>query len=81
MIDIEIISCLRMYGLIAYIDPGTGSMVLQALIAGIVGAAFAIKLFWKNITIFVSGLFGKKSKESISSTPVDSTEDENEKNR
>lgn len=33
----------------AYIDPGTGSMVLQMLIAGALGAAFAVKRFWRKI--------------------------------
>lgn len=41
----------------AYLDPGTGSYVLQLLIAGLLGAAFAVKLFWKNIRAFFTGLF------------------------
>lgn len=32
-----------------YVDPGTGSFVFQALIAGAVGAIFAVKTFWGNI--------------------------------
>ena len=43
----------------AYIDPGTGSYVLQILIAGLVGASFTIKLFGKRIKLFLSGLFSK----------------------
>ena len=34
----------------AYIDLGAGSYFLQLLIAGILGASFAVKLFWKNLT-------------------------------
>ena len=30
----------------AYIDPGTGSLVIQGLIAAFVGAAFALKNFY-----------------------------------
>jgi hypothetical protein len=45
----------------AYIDPGTGSYFLQLLIASLLGAAFAIKVFWKNIKSFLSNLFSKKS--------------------
>ena len=41
----------------AYIDPATGSMVLQMVIAGVVGALFALKLFWQRIVRAVSGLF------------------------
>lgn len=44
----------------AYIDPGTGSYFLQLLIAGLLGAAFAIKAFWKNIASFLSNLFSNK---------------------
>ncbi len=38
----------------AYIDPGTGSYILQIVIAGVVGAAFMLKLFWKRIQLFIS---------------------------
>lgn len=41
----------------AYIDPATGSFVLQMLIAGVVGALFALKLFWQRIVRAVTGLF------------------------
>ena len=34
----------------AYLDPGTGSMVLQLLLAGFAGAGVVIKLFWRNIS-------------------------------
>ncbi len=34
---------------LAYIDPGTGSYVLQLIIAALVGASFTIKIFWKKI--------------------------------
>ena len=38
---------------LAYIDPGTGSIVLQALVATFVGAAIAVKLFWHRILKFL----------------------------
>lgn len=38
----------------AYLDPGTGSYLLQLLIAGILGASMAIKIFWVNIKAFFS---------------------------
>ncbi len=46
--------------IIAYLDPGTGAMIIQALIAGIVGVGFAIKLFWANIKSFCLKLSGKE---------------------
>ena len=35
--------------LAAYIDPGSGSYLLQILVAGLLGASFAVKRFWGNI--------------------------------
>jgi hypothetical protein len=37
----------------AYIDPGTGSMIIQILIAGFLGASFAVKAYWKKIKAFI----------------------------
>lgn len=39
----------------AYLDPGTGSMVLQMLIAGLLSALFAVKMFWLRIKSFFTG--------------------------
>lgn len=36
----------------AYVDPGTGSYILQLILAGMVGAAFTLKLFWRRIKLF-----------------------------
>ena len=44
----------------AYIDPGTGSFVLQAAIAGLLGTAFVIKSSWKNLTHAVGRIFSRK---------------------
>ena len=33
----------------AYIDPGTGSFVLQMIIGGVAGAFVTVKLFWGRI--------------------------------
>lgn len=30
----------------AYLDPGTGSMILQVALGGVAGAAVVIKLYW-----------------------------------
>ena len=43
----------------AYLDPGTGSYIFQLLIAGIVGLAFVIKVYWNKIRAFLVGLFTK----------------------
>jgi len=36
----------------AYIDPGTGSLLLQGLIAGIAAAAYTLKLYWYKFKSF-----------------------------
>ena len=41
----------------AYLDPGSGSFLVQLLIAGIVGAGFLIKVYWKKI----KGLFNRSN--------------------
>jgi hypothetical protein len=33
----------------AYVDPGTGSLFTQILIAGTLGGLFALKRFWGNL--------------------------------
>ena len=43
----------------AYLDPGTGSYILQMIIAGILGAAFAIKMFWIRIKGFFEKMFSR----------------------
>jgi len=41
----------------AYLDPGSGSFLIQLLLAGIVGAGFIIKVYWKKI----KGLFTRSA--------------------
>lgn len=43
----------------AYLDPGTGSILIQGLLAAIAGAAMTIKLYWRRIV----QIFSSKSKE------------------
>ena len=33
----------------AYLDPGTGSMLLQVILGGVAAVAVALKLFWYKI--------------------------------
>jgi len=49
----------------AYLDPGTGSILLQSLIASFLAVAAAGSLFWHRIKSFISGLFRRnKSRKS-----------------
>ena len=36
----------------AYLDPGTGSMILQALIAGVATAVTVISIYWHKFKAF-----------------------------
>ena len=36
----------------AYLDPGTGSLLIQGLIAAIAGSLFTIRLYWQKIKDF-----------------------------
>ena len=42
-----------MIGTLAYLDPGSASMILQMLIGGLAAAAVSIKLFWRRILRFL----------------------------
>jgi hypothetical protein len=43
----------------AYLDPGTGSFMLQMLLAGILGALLYIKLAWHNVKSFFQRRFSR----------------------
>jgi len=45
----------------AYLDPGTGSMILQGIIASIAVAGFTIKSYWYKIRAF----FGRGGSASL----------------
>ncbi|MBW1688713.1 MAG: hypothetical protein JRS35_27090 [Deltaproteobacteria bacterium] len=39
--------------MLAYIDPGSGSFILQALIATLAGALVAVNIYWQKIKGFL----------------------------
>ena len=45
----------------AYLDPGTGSMILQGIIAGLAVVAFTVKSYWYKIR----GFFGKTAPKGL----------------
>ena len=47
----------------AYIDPGTGSMIIQALLAAIAVCAVSIGIFWRRLKDFWGRLFGHNKDE------------------
>ena len=43
----------------AYIDIGSGSMMIQIILATLFGSLFTIKVFWKRLTGFASRMVAK----------------------
>jgi hypothetical protein len=48
----------------AYIDPGSGSYVLQLLVASFFAILFALKMFWRNIKAFFFRTGGKNNQNA-----------------
>jgi hypothetical protein len=38
---------------LAYLDPGSGSLLLQALVGGVAGAAVFAKMYWRRAKRFL----------------------------
>ena len=56
----------------AYLDPGTGSIILQSMLAGIATAAALGSIFWQRLKAFFSSLFStRKSVDSNSEAGTD----------
>lgn len=55
----------------AYLDPGTGSIILQGIIAGTAVAWFTIKTYWYKL----ASLFGKKAPENLLEDRADNNTD------
>lgn len=51
----------------AYIDPGTGTYIMQLIVAFIIGGVFFIKTYWRKIQTFLANFFSKQSKEGSNS--------------
>lgn len=54
----------------AYLDPGTGSMILQGILAAVAGSMFFLRMYWYK---FKSFIFGKSRDEK---TPPDEKDGE-----
>lgn len=59
-----LLCCRAAYG---YVDPGTGSLILQVILGSLLGAAFAVKIFWRQIMIWIGRLFSKRHKDDANS--------------
>lgn len=50
----------------AYVDPGTGAMLLQLLLGGVAGAMVIARLYWQRLREIVSRVFGRATLEKTS---------------
>jgi L-serine deaminase len=51
---------------LAYLDAGSGSLIVQAVVAGAAGMAVAVKLYWRRL----KGLFKRQPAEAPESAPA-----------
>jgi hypothetical protein len=49
----------------AYLDPGSGSFILQLLVASLVGIGFALRSYWGKITGFFRKNKGEDASEDV----------------
>jgi hypothetical protein len=54
---------------VAYLDPGTGSLILQALVAALAGAVVVITSYWQKIRAFFRR--GSRDSEPSDTAPSD----------
>lgn len=65
----------------AYLDPGTGSFILQMLIAGFLGAILYVRLAWDRTRLFFTRLFSSLSSRTNSSNEQPKQEDDQDGDR
>jgi hypothetical protein len=41
--------------LFLYLDPGSGSLLIQLILAALLGIGVAVRIFWRNIKAFFTG--------------------------
>tara|TARA_B100001093_G_scaffold380998_1_gene366495 strand:- start:380 stop:601 length:222 start_codon:yes stop_codon:yes gene_type:complete len=48
----------------AYLDPGTGSIILQAILGFIAAAVASISIYWIKFKMFIKKIFNKKKDQN-----------------
>ena len=48
----------------AYLDPGSGSFILQVVIAGALGIGLALRTYWAKIVSGIKGIFSRRDGEA-----------------
>ncbi len=52
----------------AYLDPGSGSFILQLILAAILGGLFVLRSYWTKIRDGVRNLFSRQQEEEEDAT-------------
>ena len=65
----------------AYIDPVTGSLIIQGLIAAVVGALAMIKFQYARIKSFFRKVFGRSKEASIEDNKDDKSDNNESHNQ
>ncbi len=60
----------------AYLDPGTGSIILQAIAAGIVGVITWLSFFKEKLKNFLKKLFKRKNHEKEKKANLDDSKNQ-----
>lgn len=48
----------------AYIDPGSGSLIAQAIMAGLLGGVFTLKMYWRHVRKKIDTFLGRDKRDS-----------------
>jgi hypothetical protein len=55
----------------AYLDPGTGSILVQSLLAGVAGAVAVVSVYWQRVKAFFVNLRKSSRDTQTSATSTD----------
>lgn len=62
-------SCVGQF--LAYLDPGTGSIIVQSIVAGALGAMIVMKMYWRRVVNFFKGTRSEEINAIESKRPTD----------
>jgi hypothetical protein len=65
----------------AYLDPGSGSLLFQLLVGGVLSGMFAIKLYYRKIKLFFKKLSSPKQSIKEENVKEEKENDESKKNQ
>lgn len=74
LMGVLVLYCLTISPANAYLDPGTGSMIIQGLIAGVASIALVLKLYWHRLLVLL-GLRKKIIIDDKNEASKDSSDD------